>query len=44
MARVLSVYNEPEKIPDNNIVVANEKGSNYFQQVLKRIHLNHPLK
>lgn len=43
MARVLSVYNEPEKIPDNNIALANEKGSNYFQQVLKRIHINHPL-
>lgn len=44
MARVLSVYNEPEQIPENNIALANEKGSNYFQQILKRIHLNHPLK
>jgi len=41
MARVLSVYNEPEKIPENNIVLANEKGANFFQEILKRIHLNH---
>jgi len=41
MARVLSVYNEPEKIPENNIVVANEKGANFFQQLLKSIHKNH---
>jgi len=41
MARVLSVYNEPEKIPENNIVLANEKGTNFFQQVLTRIHQQH---
>ena len=44
MARVLSVYNEPEQIPENNIALANEKGTNFFQQVLKRIHLKYPLK
>jgi len=38
MARVLSTYNEPEKIPENNIVLAQQKGSDYFQQVLTRIH------
>jgi len=38
MARVLSVYNEPEKIPENNIALANEKGTSFFQQVLTRIH------
>ena len=42
MARVLSVYNEPEKIPENNIALANDKGSNYFQQILTRIHQQHP--
>jgi hypothetical protein len=41
MARVLSVYNEPEKIPENNIILANEKGANFFQEILKRIHLKH---
>ena len=44
MTRVLSVYNEPEKIPENNIVLANEKGTNFFVEVLKRIHQKHPLK
>jgi hypothetical protein len=44
MARVLSVYNEPETIPENNIVLAKEKGANFFQQILTRIHHNHPLK
>ena len=41
MERVLAVYNEPEKIPENNIALANEKGSLYFQQVLARIHQKH---
>jgi len=41
MARVLSVYNEPEKIPENNIVLANEKGTDFFKQVLTRIHHQH---
>jgi len=41
MARVLSVYNKPEKIPENNIAVAHQKGSDYFQQLLKSIHENH---
>ena len=44
MARVLSVYNEPETIPENNIVLAKEKGASFFQQILTRIHHKHPLK
>lgn len=38
MARVLSVYNNPEKIPENNIVLTKEKGADFFKQVLSRIH------
>ena len=41
MSRVLSVYNEPEKIPENNIKLTQEKGTNYFQEVLTRIHKKH---
>lgn len=41
MSRVLSVYNEPEKIPENNIELAHEKGADFFQQVLTRIHEKH---
>lgn len=41
MSRVLSVYNEPEKIPENNIKLTQEKGANFFQQVLTRIHKKH---
>ncbi|MBL4940616.1 MAG: DUF1415 domain-containing protein [Colwellia sp.] len=41
MARVLSVYNEPEKIPDHNIVLAQVKGADFFQQTLTRIHQQH---
>jgi len=38
MSKVLSVYNEPEMIPENNIELAREKGAKYFQQILKQIH------
>ena len=41
MARVLPVYNEPEKIPENNIALANEKGVNFFKDTLARIHSKH---
>ncbi|AAZ26691.1 DUF1415 domain-containing protein [Colwellia psychrerythraea] len=44
MARVLAVYKDPEKIPEQNMALAEQKGSNYFQDVLKRIHQNHPQK
>ena len=41
MAKVLSVYNEPEKIPENNVALAQKKGTEFFQQVLSQIHLKH---
>ncbi len=41
LARVLSVYNEPERIPENNIVLAKEKGTNFFKQILSNIMLQH---
>lgn len=41
MARVLSVYKEPEKIPENNIMLAQQKGSDYFKNILKTIHKGH---
>jgi len=37
MAKVLSVYKNPEEIPDNNIALARQKGSEFFSQVLKNI-------
>ncbi len=37
LAKVLSVYKDPEKIPENNIALAQHKGSAFFQQVLKQI-------
>ncbi|MCJ8294539.1 MAG: DUF1415 domain-containing protein [Colwellia sp.] len=44
MAKVLKVYKEPEKIPENNMALAEQKGSDFFQTVLTRIHQNHPQK
>jgi hypothetical protein len=44
MARVLAIYKEPEKIPEQNMALAEQKGSNYFQNILKRIHQAHPQK
>jgi len=41
MSRVLSVYNEPEKIPENNIKLTQKKGTNFFKEVLTRIHKKH---
>ena len=41
MARVLSVYKDPEKIPENNIALAQQKGASFFKDVLQRIHQNH---
>jgi len=37
MARVLSVYKNPEAIPDNNIALANKKGAHYFKALLQKI-------
>ncbi len=44
MARVLAIYKDPEQIPEQNMALAEQKGSNYFQNVLKRIHQAHPQK
>jgi hypothetical protein len=41
MARVLNVYNEPEKIPDNNIELARAKGKDFFTGVLSGIKIKH---
>jgi hypothetical protein len=38
MAKVLAVYNNPEQIPENNIALARDKTSQYFQRILKQIH------
>ena len=38
MEKVLAVYKNPELIPDNNITLAQQKGSDYFQQILTNIH------
>lgn len=37
MEKVLSVYQQPELIPENNIELAQEKGANYFIDLLKQI-------
>ncbi|MBU2870918.1 DUF1415 domain-containing protein [Colwellia sp. E2M01] len=44
MERVLSVYKNPEEIPENNMKLAEQKGSEYFQAVLTKIHQHHPQK
>jgi hypothetical protein len=41
MSRVLSVYNQPEKIPENNIKLAQEKGADFFRKALSRIQQKH---
>jgi len=40
MEKVLRLYKEPEKIPDNNIKLARKKGSEFFEQILKQIQRN----
>ena len=37
LERVLNVYKNPEEIPENNIEIAREKGSEFFRKVLARI-------
>lgn len=37
MARVLSVYKNPEEIPENNIALAQQKGSAFFEKILAGI-------
>ncbi|MFT5756293.1 MAG: hypothetical protein ACI9LM_001006 [Alteromonadaceae bacterium] len=41
LARVLAVYKNPEQIPVNNIELARQKGRQFFEQALKRIHEQH---
>ncbi|WP_440876845.1 DUF1415 domain-containing protein [Thalassotalea sp. PLHSN55] len=41
LARVLAVYQNPEQIPDNNIALAQDKGNNFFKQLLANIHQKH---
>ncbi len=36
--KVLTLYQEPEKIPENNIALARLKGSDFFQQILTKIN------
>jgi len=40
MEKVLRLYKEPENIPENNIKLAREKGSEFFEQILKQIQLS----
>lgn len=37
MTRVLSTYKNPENIPENNITLAKEKGSLFFESILNKI-------
>ena len=37
MERVLSVYKNPEAIPENNIALAEKMGAKYFQSLLHKI-------
>ncbi|WP_286261849.1 DUF1415 domain-containing protein [Thalassotalea atypica] len=37
MERALNHYPNPELIPENNIALTQEKGCDYFEQILKRI-------
>jgi hypothetical protein len=41
MEKVLSVYKNPDQIPENNMVLAEEKGANYFKSFLQRVHKLH---
>ena len=41
MGKVLSVYKNPEKIPVNNILLAEEKGAHYFKDFLQKVHQLH---
>jgi len=37
LTRVLAIYKNPEQIPENNMLLAQEKGKQYFEQALKNI-------
>jgi hypothetical protein len=36
--KVLTLYQAPEKIPENNMALARLKGSDYFKQILNKIN------
>lgn len=38
IGRVLTLYQAPEKIPENNMALARLKGSDYFKQILNKIN------
>ncbi len=38
MEKVLSVYQNPEQIPEDNIALAHEKGAQYFKRFLASLH------
>ena len=44
ISEVLSIYKNPESIPENNMDLADEKGSRFFQAILANIHQSHPQK
>lgn len=41
LSRVLSVYKNPEQIPEDNIMLARTKGSEYFKNILTKISNNY---
>ena len=41
MEKVLSVYKNPEQIPENNMALAEEKGASYFKNFLHKLHELH---
>ena len=41
LAKVLSVYKNPEEIPENNIALARTKGKSFFTDLLANIHHKH---
>lgn len=41
MERVLKVYKNPEAIPENNILLAEKKGSEFFKALLTKIRHSH---
>jgi len=41
LAKVLSVYKNPEQIPVNNIELARQKGTLFFENILNGIHEKH---
>ncbi|WP_286232546.1 DUF1415 domain-containing protein [Thalassotalea sediminis] len=38
LAKAIASYKTPEKIPENNVMLANEKGTSFFEQTLASIY------